>query len=511
MAYSTRSRSRTRHYPEQETRPQRRKAKPPQPPTGGLFSAKLVIAIFFIFVFVYIGHSIWAFWTPSVDTMPIRTSTIDAPHSITGIIIRDEKVFFAESDGYIEFWVPDNERVRVGATVASIQNPEMVMAATQRLSMVEAQAIDTQSRRHLTDTTVQSLNNNLNNMVNARIHNFASLNLSEIYSLRDSLNQVINTRNQININDGVAARDTLAREQELHTSVLEYNSRNMYAAASGIMSRIIDGQESNLTRASIGQLTQDDVRIVVDYDSLVPRQQVQAGDAAFKIVGNVWYVAADMPNNIISDFVEGTTRTIYLLNAISGEYEPHSLSIVSIDYGTRYSLVVFRSTRHVIEFLQQRNVSIRTTSGVQRGLKLPDTAIATRRYLRVPNGFIHGELERYVVAFGENGNTTIPVTVENTTDYNAYILPVPGLGVGSLLVPRNPEESHILLSQDHIHELHGIFLVRLGAASFRLVNLSESSVAAGYVLLNPAFNPDINEFANVVIDASTVVDGQLIR
>jgi len=488
--------------------------KPPQPPSGGLFSAKLVIAIFFVFVFVYIGHSIWTFWTPSVDTMVLRMSTVDSPQSVMGIIVRDEQVYNAERGGQIEFMVPDNDWVRVGALVANVSDPYMAEAATVRLNDVEDQAMDIQSRRQplsIVDTEVQRLNNSLGNITSARVHNFSTLNLSEIYSLHDQLTQVINNRNQINIGDGVASMGLLAREQDRHMTVLGYNSRNMYAATSGIMSRMIDGMEATLTRASISSLTREDVQVMIDYDTFITTQEVQEGDGAFKIVGNVWYIAAEMPNSMITGFSEGTNRTVYLHNANTGMYEPHSLRIQSIDYGTRYSLVIFRSTRHVIDFLNQRNVSIRTTTGVQNGLKIPCTAISSRQYLRIPVGYIHGELDPFVSIFTEAGNSAVFVTVAETTDYNVYVAPVAGLGLGSLLAPNNPYDPHILLTEEHLHELHGIYLVRLGAAEFRVINLGDDGVDVGYILLDPALNPGINEFANVVIDASTVVDGQLIR
>ena len=487
-------------------------ARSSQPSAGGLFSAKIVIAFFFLFVFVYIGRSIWVFWTPTVDTMTLRMSTIDVPMSATGVIIRDEQVFLADSDGHIEFRIPDNERVRVGAVVASVQDSYMVNAATVRLTSVESQIMDIQDRRiSSVDTEIQRLNNNLGNIANTRIHNFATLNLSEIYSTRDSLNQVINTRNQININDGVTARENLAREQERHSNAYQYNSRNMYAHVSGIMSRVIDGYESQLTMDLLNTITRDDARMIVDFDSVTSTRDIQEGDAAFKIVGNIWYIAADMPNEMVQGFVESTTRTVYLFNANTNVYEPHSLQVQSIEYGTRYSLVVFRSSRHVIEFLNQRNVSIRTASNASRGLKIPHTAIATERYYMIPSHYIHGIVDRYVVISNEGGDISIPITISEADDGIAFVLPATGLGIGSLLVPRDPSEPHILLSTEHIHEIHGIYLVRFGAAEFREVNIGSNYIDVGYILLDPVLNPGINEFANIVTDASMVVDGQLLR
>ena len=527
MAYRQRQNSPERVAPRRQypTAPPRPKARPKpkapapklyrkvKPPTGGLFSTKLVVAIFFVFVFVYIGHSIWAFWAPSVDTMIVRMSTIEAPRAVTGAIIRDERVYHAEKDGTIEFLVQENERVRVRTHIASIADPAVIHAAGRELAAVEAQALNIQALRHITETDsiVQRLNSDINNTVNARIHNFAALNMSEIYSMRDDLNRIITTRNQININDGVGARASLAREQEHHMTILGTHSRNMYSVGSGIMSRAIDGWETTLTVASIAYLTPEQLHDIVEYDTPFPSQTVSEGDAIFKIVGNVWYIAAYMPNDMIYGFTVNTNRTVYLHNANTGNYEPHSLRIQSIEHGTRNSLVVFRNTRHVIDFMNQRSISIRTTSGIRQGLKIPDTAIAASRYFRIPIGFIHGDTDTHVLISTETGNVTVPVTMARVTEYYAYIPATYALTVDSLFVPSTPYGSHMLLSHEHIREVHGVYQVSLGAAVFREINLGEGGVNTGYVLLDPALNPWISEFAEIVTDESTVVAGQLVR
>jgi len=438
-------------------------------------------------------------------------NTVSDPRSVTGIIIRDEQVFYAERDGRLEFLVHDNERVAVGTLVANVQNPAMVGVATERLSMVEDQALDAHSRRYITDTTVQSLNNNLGNIVTSRAHNFATMNLSEIYALRDNASQVINTRNQISVNDGVASRENLAREQYRHTSVLEYNSQNMYASVSGIMSRIIDGKEYELNASQLNYLTSYDLRQQLENVALVPAQQVETGDAAFKIVGNTWYIAVELPTETIANFVQGTNRTIYLRNPSDGVYEPHSMRIHEINLGTRYSMIIFRSNRHVIDFIDQRSVSVRVSSGEESGLLVPETAITTRRHFRIPGAYIHGFYEHYVVISSAGETSSLLVTVENRAEGYAYLSIGTNLSLGSLLVPNSPDAPHMHLSSDHLQELHGIYLDRLGFARFAAINIGDSTMGGGYILLDPALNPGISEFANIVTNADSVVEGQLIR
>jgi len=475
----------------------------------------VVIALFFIFVFAYIGHSIWAFMTPDVNTMIVRMTTIEAPRSIPGVIIRDEQVHFANSTGYVQFWVQENERVGVDAPIVSIvQDPVSARTAMEHLSNVETLAANTQARRpgtYVTDSGIQRINNDLTNMVSGRIHSFTALNLNEIYALRDNVSYRINTRNQINSGSAIGAREPLAREYERHSAALAASSRNMYATGSGIMSRLIDGHETSLTRAMIGDLTRDDIRAVADSGVLTPATEVQEGEPIFKIVGNVWHIATYMPNDMVQPFSEGATRTVYLYNESAGSYEPHSLRVERIEYGVRYSLVVFRNTRHVTDFIGQRNISIRTASGTRRGIQIPDTAIVTRRHYRIPFASIHGETDNYVVIRTDTGNTRIPVTIDERTDYHAYVVAVSGMAVGSTLVPSDPDGSHVLLADTHVRELHGVYMVYFGTVVFAHINLGENRVEAGYVLLDPLLNQGISEFNNIVTDASTVVEGQIIR
>jgi len=477
---------------------------------------KVVAFLFFAFVFIYIGHSAWAFVTPDVDTMVVRMNTSGTPQSIQGIIIRDEHVHYANSTGYVQFMVPENERVSVNAPIVSITNdPVRAQAALGYLATVENMASSTQARRPAngTDSGVQRINNDLTNIVNGRINSFTSINLAEIYALRDNLNQRINTRNQINTGSAIAAREPLAREYERHRAALDASTRNMYAVGSGIMSRLLDGHETSLTREIIGHLTRDDIRTIAEAEHNIqtPATEVQEGDPIFKTVGNVWHIAAYMPNDMVT-FAVGTTRTVYLRNANTGDYEPHSLRVEHIEDGIRYSLVVFRNTRHVIEFMNQRNISIRTTSGVTRGLKIPDTAIVTNRHYRIPLEYIHGYAgSNYVLVLGEAGNTRVPISIDESTEYHVYTRPAAGLTVGSLLVPHDPDNGHIILGDTHVRVVNGVYAVVFGTVEFRTIDLGDSGLEAGYVLLDPSLNHRISEFSNIVIDASTVVAGQIVR
>jgi len=527
MAYRQKHDSRIRQAPPRR-KPQQgpsKKTVPPNkkkkklrnsgPPSGGSFSSKFVAAVFFIFVFVYIGHSAWAFVTPEVNTMIVRMNTVTEPRSIPGVIIRDEQVHYANNSGYVQFMVQENERVSVNTQVVRIVNdPISANTAREYLSAVENMASNTQARRPATETTdsgIQRINDDLANIVNGRIYSFTALNLNEIYAMRDNLNNRISARNQINTGSAIVAWEPLAREYERHRAAHDASISNMYAAGSGIMSRLIDGHEASLTRDMIGNLTRDDIRISADYGPLTLATEVQEGDALFKTVGNVWYIAAYMPNDMVQAFTEGAMRIVYLHNASTDNYEPHNVRVERIEYGIRYTLVVFRNTRHVTEFMNQRNISIRTASGVRRGLEIPDTAIVTRRHYRIPLGSIHGEEgSNYVLVLTETGNTRLFVTIDERTDYYAYIPVVPELTVGSLLIPRD-DGIHVLLNEARIRVLNGVYAIVFGTVTFRTINIGESGLEAGYVLLDPSLNHGINEFSTIVTDASTVVAGQIVR
>jgi len=444
--------------------------------------------------------------TPVIPTEVVRMGTVTTPQTIPAIVIRDERVYHAPRNGRLVFAVGESERVRIGTHVASIQDADQVARITQDMRALEQRGLDIGEMRDAqNDPNIIRINNHIGDQVDMRVHSFTSLNFAELYVLRDTLNHSIDNRNQHIIAGSLQASGDYIRQQELNAQMI-IHSTPIFARYGGIMTSAIDGLESSFTIDNIPMLTREEFNFTSDPFPSVPVQYLEANAPAFKVVGNVWYIAAYINNDLIRGIEVNQTRNIYVESPITGEYMPMSVRVAQITPGTSDSRVVFRNTRYVIDFMHVRNVNIRMTQAVDVGLVIPNTAIATREYFDVPLTFVHGLADHNVLRYTGEGHVSVPITVTERMDTRAHI--TGDLRQGDILL--DGLGNRFLITDTRV--IQGVYWANLGYALFRPIVLDAVVTdRAGTTLLDARRNQGrLAEFDSIVVDASMVNEGDLI-
>ena len=499
-----------------------RRRRPPRPPKKGKLmtvQATVVVALFFGFVIAYMTLRFYGVLSQDVDIMTLRLGNMEHQQSVPGMIIRYEEVFNANRDGHILFTVQEFERVRSGVPVASIRDLEAVARNEQEWERLIKEIIGVHGMRHATvsDPLVERMNTDLRNRMDKSMHHHMQTNLNDVYALLITLTEITETRNRVIVNESVNARNDLNRQFDILNMHSEMTLSDIYATQTGIMSPIIDGFETRFTPYNMNELSREEVRITVDHDAIIPAREVSAGDEVFKIVSrNEWYVAAWMPHEMVNGLSEGTDRTIFLENAKTGRFEPIPARVMKRDYHHHDAFVIFRITRNITEFLHQRNVNIRITENVQSGFVIPSSAIATRRFFRVPLTHVHvvhGTDESYVMHRRDEGSQLVPIHIYESTDSHVYILEDSiRLFPGDALSPVDPINTLHIMSETDMQIVYGVYRTTLNSADFRVINLHEElPEGGGNIVLDPAQNPGIRQFDSIVIDAAMVRQGQVVR
>jgi len=486
---------------------------------GMSFSANIVAALFFAFILVYMGWQAYGFFEPNVASSVVRFDDIEMVRSVPGIIIRTEYIVHSEREGQVFFYPNNFERVRQGSPVASIQDADVMDGNIIELAELEEDIIGVHGRRPYThtDPMIEQMNANMMNIIDDNMQNFSKSNLQEIYSLLGRLTQITTNRQRAIITESVHVRSELGSRHGLLMSQRDMNHLDLLAPTSGVVSPFIDGFENELTRDTMRLLTREQVNQVIDHTAILPVRDVEPGDPVFKIVRNNWYVASFMPTDMVQDFVVNTDRVMYLENATTGRFEAFTMRVIHNEYQhLRENLVILRSTRNVIDFLNQRNVNIRLTDNVQRGLVIPTSAIAIRRFIAVPLEYVHGIDAYFVMFHGDHGLTQVQIAVTEMTATHAYVaheaFPLP---MGTFLVPVDLEDQHHRLTDDDMRIIRGVYRSTMGFADFTVIHLDEDEAyaidTATEVLLDPARNPGIRQFYTIVTDASSVRQGQPVH
>lgn len=474
---------------------------------GISFSFYAVAGLIILFTLVYVVNMARTHMTSVIPTQVVRMGTNDVPHTIPAVIIRDERVYHAPRAGALVFAVGEGERVRAGAHIASVQDLDRVAQINHDIQALDQRGLDIGEMRNAADDPqIIRINAHIHDTVDNRVHSFTAVNFAELHTLRDNLNHSIHNRNQLIISGALQAGGDYARQQADLFARLGVYSTDIIAHSGGIMTPILDGLEDTFALSNMPNLTREQLNFTPDEFPLFARREVAMNEPAFKIVGNSWYIAAYIPNELIQGFAAGQSRNIYLENPTSGEFMPVTVRVHEIVPATRDSRVVFRSSRYVLEFINQRNVNIRTTQTVERGLIIPNTAVTSREYIVLPINFLHGVVEHSVLRYTGEGSEIVPILVSESTGANVYITS-DLLNVGDVLLD-GLGGFHTLME---IRIVQGIYRVNLtGYARFLRIHADELITdRGGTTLLCPVRNT-LREFDTIVVDADTVNEGDLI-
>jgi hypothetical protein len=350
-------------------------------------------------------------------------------------------------------------------------------------------------------------------MVDRRLTGMTNPRMQDIYALKDSVTQSIGIRNQIIINENQHTRAELSIQQQHLHNQLSVNRFTMYAQGSGIVSPFIDGWERIFTFANVTQLTREQTRTRVDYNTVLPQREATEDEPVFKIVNsNDWFVAAFLPNEEVAGIRVGETRTIYIEGPAG--FTPVSMRVHHVDAGFVETFVVYRSTRHMLDFLNMRSVRIQTTESMQQGYKINNSAISTRSYFRIPELCVYETEEyQYVLKLQGLEDVKVPVRIFDNTQGFAYIsTETEGLLVDDALREReNPMATHTVLNHQYIR---GVYKVVNGIAVFQRITLPDDAAGTGttggFTIINPSDNPGLRVFDHIVSDASLVAEGQIV-
>lgn len=475
----------------------------------------LIATVFFVFVVVYVGRSVHAALSPNISIAMVQMGGGGTQRSVSGIIIRCETVFYADRAGSVTPAVGETERVRPGTRVVSISDSGAErINENLRAAMNEVARLAEFRHSTRTDADVQRIDNNMRNAMFGNMRHFTELNLAEINRLQNSISELTDLRFQVVVRGNHDAVGEAGRLYVQSRAQQQLNTSYIYATRSGIMFNILDGQETELTPGNMRTLTRDQILTPVDHTALVPIREVEKGDPVFKLVGNTWYIAALMPNDMTQGFEEGAEVTIFVHNDEIGDYVPLTVRIEYLEHRALQNFVIFRSTRNVLGFLNQRNISIRTTDYVTRGLLVNNTAIATRRLFRIPLTHVHGFGVYAVYRRTSDGLERVEINIVEKSDTHVYVPEETfALNIGDMLSPIGLiTDNNFLITESAVISEHGVFCATLGYASFTVIHLTDNRLDPGeFTLLDPARNPNIGQFDFIVIDASTVTHGRILR
>ncbi|MDR2649996.1 MAG: hypothetical protein LBB94_09830 [Clostridiales bacterium] len=468
-----------------------------------------VTAVFFGFVLIYILQSLFVFaLKPHTAIDHIAPGSITSPIDLEGVIIRDEKVYKSTASGSVKFNVAENERVKKGDIICSVQNTDEVNRINVELMNINEELLKIQTMREgITDLNGNGrrINISMKNMIDDWAGAPKDNSFFLIYALKDGLLANVELRNQIILNDVSDSIREQADKRQMYQEELNKNMTPVIAEESGVVSSLLDGYEETYTTNIMAVFPKE---LTVPKNGVKPLTVKSADPETplFKIIhSNIWYIATYIPNEIIDGWKVNDSKLI--------RFDTNSGLPVTVDRltaGDGESYVLFKCTRFMQEYINLRSIRFRVSGDASEGLKIPESAVTAKTLIRIPREYVSIEddqLKRAKLVKSGGENMSFFYTA---TDDAAVYADVSSNAVTLGMEIQNPADAEAKAQLTETAEITGVYRVNNGVTDFRKVVLSENQQNVGYYILDPNLNRNLQEKDSIVHDAASVKEGQII-
>lgn len=490
-----------------------------KPKKNGGSSHILVGFIGMLFVAYVVGYFINRVNKPEIVFATVENGSIDLPVVYNGIIIRDEEAYTADKAGTVYFAVSDRERVKKGTVVCRISNEEIVGGLSESLSEVEKSIMEMQQRR--SDITIfaadtERLNKLIKESVDDNVYKFIGSDFLNMYSLREEIDKNLTLRNQKLLNEDRGSISTLVQEKDGIETRINENIAVMTSREGGVVSYQTDGLENVLTFDNLLEIREEQTTMIAPEPTEARGQQVEPSQRVFKLIkSNEWYMAAYLDNKVTATYKENAQQTLYVnKDGKGGEFNPMSFTVSKIiKQDDTKSCVLFKASRDILSFADIRSLEFKTERSVYSGLKVPNTAIIDRTFLKVPKEYVRKDKYEIssVIKREPGGDVKINISPQSSSDESYIYISTDfrSLLPGNIIV--SPDNTETTLTLSETVNMRGLFRVNNGLAEFVKVNVDgEILENSGYCVLDPGLNPSLRAQDRIIPEPRNIIDGQMV-
>lgn len=441
--------------------------------------------IIFAVIFIYVIICIFMYLsTEHIVGYEVKEGALSSNNIYKGIALRSEKIVESTNAGYVNYYVREGERTAYRDLVYTIDE-------TGRLAdYIKASETGENS---LSDKELSELKTEIESFANR----FDRTSFSDIYNFKYDLQGTVIKLSNYNVLENVDALNEAS-----NTALIRY----CYANDSGIVTYSTDGYEE-LTLQDMNMDYFDQKNYTKNY--LVNNELVAVGDPVYKLsMSEDWSIVIPVERALAEQLLE---KEYVEVRFLKNQYTSWGfVEVFTNENGDTFVSLTF--TNSMITFCTERFIDIELLLEDERGLKIPNSAIAEKEFFIVPKEYVTqgSNSSSYGVlmeTYDEEGNATtkfIETTIYEETD-DEYYLDDSVLRIGSNLIKPDSTEKYAV---SRIGSLKGVYNINKGYADFKQIIILYDNDEYSIVKSNTTYG--LNEYDYIVLDASTVNDNDFI-
>lgn len=370
---------------------------------------KILSAVMLGAVLLYFGVQVYRYFTESINTTPVYTSSEEEVIEINGYLIRDEETFHSDA-ATLDHALGEGERAGKGQTIATaypdggalsrVEQLDALKLRLEQLSFALVSYLDPDAALKL-DTSITGDILALRQTLSGGDYSAAESDLAQLKAA--VLKRDHSYTSQEDIQAEIKSVESDIQSQKAKLS----GARSVTAKASGTYSAVCDGYETVLTEEFLEELTPSKLDGV--------RAAEEQSNVGKLIYGDTWYYAVVLPEEQAAELKTMGSINVRLAKGFDQTIRMSVESVSRPDKGR--CAVVLSSTRYLAQTTLLRHQAADAVLHTYEGLRVPADA------LRVSEDGVTGV---YCVD-GENAAFR-PVTLVYQGEGYALVTPAEGAG-----------------------------------------------------------------------------------
>lgn len=396
--------------------------------------------------------------------------------SANGVVVREETLVRAPSDGVIEYYYPSGVELSSNTKVCSLLNDTYGDLLQEKIDELYAQMQDVDTGEY--EEVFAALNEDISKSVSSYLRSKSTNGYASLYTLQDDLIDDVSKRKDMYSLMSNSQITSLLAEQGIYLDEQSAVIKDIYLSEAGFIDYSYDSYEG----WTVDQIGPD---FIDSYDSQysyfeLNLQKVSSGDPLYRFISSpIWHIVVYLDSEQ-AEYFDGESTISFIYNSteeISGTVE--SLDQVGDD---QYKLVL-KMNSYIENYLTDRIVSLVFTKNSHSGIKISSSCIVTHDAYVIPSSYlttVDGQEGVYVVSTSAQGETKtfVTLTIIKEKDDKVYF-DLPGdLTPGSIIEDPDTGEQ---MAISETAEVYGVYVVNGGFQQFKGIDIVYES--QGYAIV----------------------------
>lgn len=255
-------------------------------------------------------------------------------------------------------------------------------------------------------------------------------------------------------------------------------------------------------------LTAEEISMNIDEAERVS-SNIEVDKSIFRIIKSFeWYIVSYIPNEVASEWSIDDSKTLVFDDNKSS---PLNVKVKTIIPKGEQKLVIFCTDKDILDYINTRSIRFKIEAEVYEGLKVPNTAIVEKTFLKIPSECISQVSGQDAVSKAQ-GQVSIPVKIsfKDETETFVYILQdfssnSSSLKINDQILKSNGETYTITETTTRL----GVYVVNRGTADLKTVEVVKSNDTHSIVKAVDNYDA-LKIYDSIISDAKSTKENDLI-